>query len=222
MPSFITSPPLIRVENLEAYLRDLKLARRSTCYVFADVTMVNCKANSIVKSIWVLWNAEDRFFSPRLKNSNARSLNRDAAAKSIELIFEPIEEPQVIRRILGHLGVPTEVPAALPSRAPPISFGPFGSQAQDDLPLPEIRPRESPQPDSTRIRRSTLLGIRRRVSMFVDKPRRVDRSSALCIREAWRIIGWGAAVPADVARSPIRDDRLTGPEALHRSYRHLL
>jgi hypothetical protein len=31
--------------------------------------VVNYKANSIVKSIWILWNAEDRFFSPRLKNS---------------------------------------------------------------------------------------------------------------------------------------------------------
>jgi hypothetical protein len=51
--------------------------------------VVNYKANSLVKSIWVLWNAEDRFFSPRLKNSNARSLNRDTAAGNIEVIFEP-------------------------------------------------------------------------------------------------------------------------------------
>src|SRR6266511_4463108 len=51
--------------------------------------VVNYKANSLVKSIWVLWNAEDRFFSPRLKNSNARSLNREAASGNIEVIFEP-------------------------------------------------------------------------------------------------------------------------------------
>lgn len=51
--------------------------------------MVNYKANSVVKSIWVLWNAEDRFFSPRLKNSNARSLNRKTGAENIEVIFEP-------------------------------------------------------------------------------------------------------------------------------------
>src|SRR5215470_7777156 len=49
--------------------------------------VVNYKSNSIVKSIWILWNAEDRFFSPRLKNSNARSLNRAAAASSIEVMF---------------------------------------------------------------------------------------------------------------------------------------
>src|SRR5437867_9859184 len=51
--------------------------------------VVNYKANSLVKSIWVLWNAEDRFFSPHLKNSNARSLNREAAGGNIEVIFEP-------------------------------------------------------------------------------------------------------------------------------------
>jgi hypothetical protein len=50
--------------------------------------VVNYKANSLVKSIWVLWNAEDRFFSPRLPNSNARSINRDVAADSIEIIFK--------------------------------------------------------------------------------------------------------------------------------------
>jgi hypothetical protein len=50
--------------------------------------VVNYKANSIVKSIWILWKAEDRFFSPRLKNSNARSLNREASAGNIEVISE--------------------------------------------------------------------------------------------------------------------------------------
>jgi hypothetical protein len=33
-----------------------------------------------------------------------------------------IEAPRVIRRILTHLGLPTEVPAARPPRAPPLSF----------------------------------------------------------------------------------------------------
>jgi hypothetical protein len=37
--------------------------------------VVNYKANSVVKAIWVLWAAEDRFFSPRLANSNARTVN---------------------------------------------------------------------------------------------------------------------------------------------------
>jgi len=50
--------------------------------------VVNYKADSIVKSIWILWEAHDRFFSPRLKNSNARSLNRATATGNIEVIFE--------------------------------------------------------------------------------------------------------------------------------------
>jgi hypothetical protein len=50
--------------------------------------VVNYKANSLVKSIWVLWDAQDRFFSPRLKNSNARTVNRVAANDHIEVIYE--------------------------------------------------------------------------------------------------------------------------------------
>jgi hypothetical protein len=51
--------------------------------------VVNYKANSVVKAIWILWHAEDRFFSPRLTNSNARSINREAAGSNIEVMFEP-------------------------------------------------------------------------------------------------------------------------------------
>jgi hypothetical protein len=50
--------------------------------------VMNYRANSLVKSIWILWDAQDRFFSPRLKNSNARTINRRAANENIEMIFE--------------------------------------------------------------------------------------------------------------------------------------
>jgi hypothetical protein len=50
--------------------------------------VVNYRANSVVNKIWVLWNAQDGFFSPRLKNSNARSINRAAAGANIEVIFD--------------------------------------------------------------------------------------------------------------------------------------
>jgi hypothetical protein len=50
--------------------------------------VVNYKANSLVKSVWILWEAQDRFFSPRMQNSNARTINRDAAKDNIEVIFE--------------------------------------------------------------------------------------------------------------------------------------
>jgi hypothetical protein len=49
--------------------------------------VVNYKANSVVKAIWVLWNAEDRFFSPRKRNTNARAMRREAAADNIEVVF---------------------------------------------------------------------------------------------------------------------------------------
>ncbi len=50
--------------------------------------VVNYKANSVVRSVWILWQAEDRFFSSRLTNSNARTINRDAAAANIEVSFD--------------------------------------------------------------------------------------------------------------------------------------
>ena len=50
--------------------------------------VVNYTAPSTVRSIWILWDAQDAFFSPRKRNSNARSLNREAAADHIEVIFE--------------------------------------------------------------------------------------------------------------------------------------
>jgi hypothetical protein len=50
--------------------------------------VVNYQANSLVKSIWILWDAQDGFFSPRLKNSNARTIKRAAANAHIEVIYE--------------------------------------------------------------------------------------------------------------------------------------
>ena len=78
--------------------------------------VVNYKANSLVKSMWVLWEAQDRFFSPRLKNSNARTINRDAASSNIEVIFEAprTRRPAPISRVAArgrcsplHVGLPT-------------------------------------------------------------------------------------------------------------------
>jgi hypothetical protein len=45
-----------------------------------------------------------------------------------------IEEARVIRRVLGHLGLPTAVPAALPSRAPPIPFDGVADRGAHDIP----------------------------------------------------------------------------------------
>ena len=50
--------------------------------------VVNYRANSQVVRVWILWEAHDSFFSPRLKNSNARTLSRDAAGANIEVIYQ--------------------------------------------------------------------------------------------------------------------------------------
>jgi hypothetical protein len=50
--------------------------------------VINYKATSLVKSVWILWEARDEFFSPKMKNSNARTINRSAAVGNIETIFE--------------------------------------------------------------------------------------------------------------------------------------
>jgi hypothetical protein len=46
-----------------------------------------------------------------------------------------IEDPKVIRRILSHLGLPADVPAARPARPPPL---PLGRPAawDDDVAIP--------------------------------------------------------------------------------------
>jgi hypothetical protein len=54
-------------------------------------------------------------------------------------IIALIEDPRVIRRILNHLGVPADVPAARPARSPPLPI------AQSD-PGYEGRPRR-PEPE---------------------------------------------------------------------------
>jgi hypothetical protein len=47
-----------------------------------------------------------------------------------------IEEARVIRRILGHLGLPTEVPTARPPRAPPIPFDSVANCDTDNIATP--------------------------------------------------------------------------------------
>src|SRR3954447_24455953 len=45
------------------------------------------------------------------------------ALSSLLRLLAMIEEAQVIARILRHLGMPTEIPAARPARAPPLPAG---------------------------------------------------------------------------------------------------
>lgn len=50
--------------------------------------VVNYAADSSVTAIWVLWEAKDAFFSPRRANSNARTIDVNAAADHIEHVLE--------------------------------------------------------------------------------------------------------------------------------------
>jgi len=47
-----------------------------------------------------------------------------------------IEEGRVIRRILDHLGEPSEVPAARPPRAPPIPWGHVDDPVDEGISMP--------------------------------------------------------------------------------------
>jgi hypothetical protein len=46
-----------------------------------------------------------------------------------------IEDPSVIRRILSHLGLPTDVPAARPARSPPLHPTSRGDVGAPVLPI---------------------------------------------------------------------------------------
>ncbi|MGE5525927.1 MAG: hypothetical protein ACM3SS_19600 [Rhodospirillaceae bacterium] len=50
--------------------------------------VVNYKSNSQVRKIWVLWSAQDRFFSPKRSNSNARTVDQSACGEHVQIIYE--------------------------------------------------------------------------------------------------------------------------------------
>lgn len=50
--------------------------------------VVNYKANSQVTRIWILWSVQDAFFSSKRPNTNARTVNHEAAQRHIEVIYE--------------------------------------------------------------------------------------------------------------------------------------
>jgi len=50
--------------------------------------VINYKQNSFVKRIWVLWEAQDHFFSEKRRNSNARTINSKLAKSNIEIMYE--------------------------------------------------------------------------------------------------------------------------------------
>jgi hypothetical protein len=70
------------------------------------------------------------------RNSNGCAGTR--CGNRLELIAL-IEDPVVIRRILSHLGLPTDVPVARPARSPPLPVGLSGAshpRYDDDIAAP--------------------------------------------------------------------------------------
>ena len=50
--------------------------------------VVNYTSDTRVSEVWVLWSADDSFFSPRKPNTNARSLLKTHAAAHIEVLLK--------------------------------------------------------------------------------------------------------------------------------------
>ena len=50
--------------------------------------VVNYSNYSTLRRVWVLWQAEDRFFTPRKPNLNLRTIIADVAAPNVEVIFD--------------------------------------------------------------------------------------------------------------------------------------
>jgi hypothetical protein len=50
--------------------------------------VVNYTSYSTLRRVWVLWEAEDRFFTPRKPHLNLRTILADVAASNIEVLFD--------------------------------------------------------------------------------------------------------------------------------------
>lgn len=56
--------------------------------------VVNYNNDSTVRRIWVLWDADSDFFSPRKQNSNARTIDFHKAGQHVEMILDvPLKKP---------------------------------------------------------------------------------------------------------------------------------
>lgn len=59
--------------------------------------VVNYKANTQVVKVWVLWNAQDHFFSSRRANSNARALISNVSSTHIQVLQSTVAHGKVAR-----------------------------------------------------------------------------------------------------------------------------
>jgi hypothetical protein len=80
--------------------------------------VINYDADSRVTKVWVLWDAEDQFFTPRRQNSNARTIAQDAASPNVEVLFQAERAAATSRRAqIRALLEATDAARASPSKA---------------------------------------------------------------------------------------------------------
>ena len=81
--------------------------------------VVNDSNYSTLQRAWVLWQAEDRFFTPRNPNLNLRTILAAVAAPNVEVIFDATPATGAHGTIDDRIPAPLSMAkAALPAKAP--------------------------------------------------------------------------------------------------------
>jgi hypothetical protein len=57
--------------------------------------VVNYVKPSTLRRVWILWQAEDRFFTARKPNLNLRTILHDIARSNIEVVFDSAHTPSI-------------------------------------------------------------------------------------------------------------------------------
>ena len=87
----------IRHQDLSRYNKrwEVKICKNSVLTINQSATVnkgnyivINYDANFQIKLVWVLWNAQDRFFSQKKSNSNARHLLKSQAMGNKEELYK--------------------------------------------------------------------------------------------------------------------------------------
>ena len=68
--------------------------------------VVNYTADTRVAAVWILWDAQDGFFSAKKPNTNARSILKTTAAVSIEVLFHRPAESKASQQQQPTLPLP--------------------------------------------------------------------------------------------------------------------
>ena len=56
--------------------------------------VVNYSKPVTLRRVWILWEAEDRFFTPRTEKLQLRTIFRDVASANIDVVFDAAQSTQ--------------------------------------------------------------------------------------------------------------------------------